>query len=63
MSQTEPITRGGGLCRGQSLRWDPLLQPIVGDSESAPSSSLSFLLKLQGGFLLEGGFPRFSRGC
>lgn len=54
MIQAEPITKGGGLCSDQSLRWDPQQQPIVRDSESAPSSSLPFLLKLHRCFLLEG---------
>lgn len=54
ISLAEPITRGGGLCPGQSLRWDPLQQPMVGGSESVPSSSLPFFLKLHHCFLRKG---------
>lgn len=53
----EPIIRGGGLCSGQSLRWDPLQQPMVGEPESAPSSSFSLSLKAAPLLPLKGGIP------
>lgn len=59
MPQAQPITRGGGICPGQFLRWDPQRQPIVRESESAPSSSLLFLLKQHRCFIREGNSHAF----